>query len=400
MISEKINEILKINESYEMPEAMMNMLLSQDKDKILSQIANNYDFSKDDFRDYFQTEHGDREKYKQDYTPDCICTLLSKLIQNKQTFTDVCSGTGALSISMINSETKEISCEELSGRAIPVLICNLALRNVNAIVKQKNIITDKVDNIFVLSHGEKFSNITKSDKEPEEKSNLFISNPPYSLGWEQKRDSRFTGYDLPPSSKADYVFVIDVINRLACNGEAFFILPHGILFRGQKEGKIRQTIVENNLLDAIIGLPDNMFLNTNIPVCIFCLKKNKNTKDVFFINAAQDFEKNGKQNFMSDAQIKKIVDVYKNRTNIDNFSKVVTKENIIDNDYNLNISRYIEDRQNKEEIDLSKEIIDLININNDIKNINKEISNILKEIHGDNQYENNAKQLIRWLEND
>lgn len=400
MISEKINEILKINESYEMPEAMMNMLLSQDKDKILSQIANNYDFSKDDFRDYFQTEHGDREKYKQDYTPDCICTLLSKLIQNKQTFTDVCSGTGALSISMINSETKEISCEELSGRAIPVLICNLALRNVNAIVKQKNIITDKVDNIFVLSHGEKFSNITKSDKEPEEKSNLFISNPPYSLGWEQKRDSRFTGYDLPPSSRADYVFVIDVINRLACNGEAFFILPHGILFRGQKEGKIRQTIVENNLLDAIIGLPDNMFLNTNIPVCIFCLKKNKNTKDVFFINAAQDFEKNGKQNFMSDAQIKKIVDVYKNRTNIDNFSKVVTKENIIDNDYNLNISRYIEDRQNKEEIDLSKEIIDLININNDIKNINKEISNILKEIHGDNQYENNAKQLIRWLEND
>lgn len=400
MISEKINEILKINESYEMPEAMMNMLLSQDKDKILSQIANNYDFSKDDFRDYFQTEHGDREKYKQDYTPDCICTLLSKLIQNKQTFTDVCSGTGALSISMINSETKEISCEELSGRAIPVLICNLALRNVNAIVKQKNIITDKVDNIFVLSHGEKFSNITKSDKEPEEKSNLFISNPPYSLGWEQKRDSRFTGYDLPPSSKADYVFVIDVINRLACNGEAFFILPHGILFRGQKEGKIRQTIVENNLLDAIIGLPDNMFLNTNIPVCIFCLKKNKNTKDVFFINAAQDFEKNGKQNFMSDAQIKKIVDVYKNRTNIDNFSKVVTKENIIDNDYNLNISRYVEDRQNKEEIDLSKEIIGLININNDIKNINKEISNILKEIHGDNQYENNAKQLIRWLEND
>src|SRR5574344_305463 len=400
MISEKINEILKINESYEMPEAMMNMLLSQDKDKILSQIANNYDFSKDDFRDYFQTEHGDRKKYKQDYTPDCICTLLSKLIQNKQTFTDVCSGTGALSISMINSETKEISCEELSGRAIPVLICNLALRNVNAIVKQKNIITDKVDNIFVLSHGEKFSNITKSDKEPEEKSNLFISNPPYSLGWEQKRDSRFTGYDLPPSSKADYVFVIDVINRLACNGEAFFILPHGILFRGQKEGKIRQTIVENNLLDAIIGLPDNMFLNTNIPVCIFCLKKNKNTKDVFFINAAQDFEKNGKQNFMSDAQIKKIVDVYKNRTNIDNFSKVVTKENIIDNDYNLNISRYVEDRQNKEEIDLSKEIIGLININNDIKNINKEISNILKEIHGDNQYENNAKQLIRWLEND
>jgi type I restriction enzyme M protein len=187
---------------------------------------------------------------------------------------------------------------------------------------------------------------------------------------------------------------------LACNGEAFFILPHGILFRGQKEGKIRQTIVENNLLDAIIGLPDNMFLNTNIPVCIFCLKKNKNTKDVFFINAAQDFEKNGKQNFMSDAQIKKIVDVYKNRTNIDNFSKVVTKENIIDNDYNLNISRYVEDRQNKEEIDLSKEIIGLININNDIKNINKEISNILKEIHGDNQYENNAKQLIRWLEND
>lgn len=400
MISEKINEILKINESYEMPEAMMNMLLSQDKDKILSQIANNYDFSKDDFRDYFQTEHGDREKYKQDYTPDCICTLLSKLIQNKQTFTDVCSGTGALSISMINSDTKELSCEELSGRAIPVLICNLALRNVNAIVKQKNIITDKVDNIFVLSHGEKFSNITKSDKEPEEKSNLFISNPPYSLGWEQKRDSRFTGYDLPPSSKADYVFVIDVINRLACNGEAFFILPHGILFRGQKEGKIRQTIVENNLLDAIIGLPDNMFLNTNIPVCIFCLKKNKNTKDVFFINAAQDFEKNGKQNFMSDAQIKKIVDVYKNRTNIDNFSKVVTKENIIDNDYNLNISRYVEDRQNKEEIDLSKEIIGLININNDIKNINKEISNILKEIHGDNQYENNAKQLMRWLEND
>jgi valyl-tRNA synthetase len=120
-------------------------------------------------------------------------------------------------------------------------------------------------------------------------------------------------------------------------------------------------------------------------------------------HSAIDFEMYEKQKAKNDpiGFIQVIdVDVYKNRTNIDNFSKVVTKENIIDNDYNLNISRYVEDRQNKEEIDLSKEIIGLININNDIKNINKEISNILKEIHGDNQYENNAKQLIRWLEND
>lgn len=400
MTTEVLNKLLNIKESFEMPEALFKMLLSDNKNAFLSEIAKSYDFTKDDFRDYFQLEHGDRVNLKQDYTPDCVCNLLCGLVGKTDMVTDVCSGTGALSMSFINNGAKNIICEEFSARAIPVLLCNLVLRNINAIIRQKNVITRDVITEYHLIASDKYSDIKISNETSTDKISVLISNPPYSMNWIQKRDERFTGYDLPPASKADYVFILDGLNRLDDSGRSFFILPHGVLFRGQSEGKIRQTLIENNLIDAVIGLPNNLFLNTGIPVCILCLKKNREPKDILFIDAQNLFEKNGKQNVMTNCHVEKIIDAYRNRRNVEKLCSVVSLEKIEYNDFNLNIPRYVDTSEEKEKIDLKTEVSDIIQIDEEITKINHELAGMIKNIHGNLDYEQNAEQLVRWLEHD
>lgn len=380
MNAERINNLLGIKESFEMPEALITILMSENKNKFLSEIAKYYDFTRDDFRDYFQTEHGDRDNYKQDYTPDCLCRLMRGLAEEAEEITDVCSGTGALSLAVMAEKTKHINCEELSARAIPVLLCNLALRNVDATVKQRDVITDKTENTYILTKGERYSDIKQGEECAKHKTALIISNPPYSLGWEQKRDPRFLGYDLPPSSKADYVFVLDAVSRLYDGGRAYLILPHGILFRGQSEGKIRQELIDNNLIDAVIGVPDNMFLNTGIPVCIICLHKNRNTKNVLFIDAQRLCEKIGKQNVMTEEHIAKIVDAYKNRKPIEKLCAIASYDKIRANDFNLNIPRYVDSSPEKEKVDFSAIVTELIQTEREIKNNNIGLAKMVREL--------------------
>ena len=199
-IADIINKSLDIKESFGMPTKLLNVLLDEDKkEAFLNFIFAYVDLSKDSFRDYFQSEHSDRDKLKQDYTPNCLCELIARLAPKTNRILDICSGTGALTLGALKIQNIEnIQCEEISSRALPVLICNLALRNLSVIVKQKDILTGKIISVYNLTKGEKFSRIEQADETLKNKFDVVISNPPYSLSWEPKHDNRFDGYEIPP----------------------------------------------------------------------------------------------------------------------------------------------------------------------------------------------------------
>lgn len=182
-----------------------------------------------------------------------------------------------------------------------------------------------------------------------------VSNPPYSQNWNpsgKEMDPRYAGYGIAPKSKADYAFLLHDLYHLKPDGIMNIVLPHGVLFRGGEEGEIRKNLVENNKIDAIIGLPSNIFFGTGIPTIVMVLKQKRTNDDVLIIDASKGFIKEGKNNKLRDSDIKKIVDTFKNRLSIDKYSKVVSRDEIRQNDYNLNIPRYVDSSEKAESWDI------------------------------------------------
>lgn len=183
-----------------------------------------------------------------------------------------------------------------------------------------------------------------------------VSNPPYSLRWEtdgKENDPRFRGYGLAPKSKADYAFLLHCLYHLKPDGAMGIVLPHGVLFRGGTEGAIRKQLIENNQIETIIGLPANLFYNTPIPTLIMILRKNRaNDDSVLFIDASNEFKKEKKQNVLTEDNLKKIFDAVIARKSIDKFAHLATKQEIIENDYNLNIPRYVDTFDEEPEIEI------------------------------------------------
>lgn len=395
--NKKINEILGIKESFELPERLMSILL----DKELRETCFNeflqydFDFLHDCLRDYFQDEHAARSDLKQDYTPDCICDLISLLMPETDRVIDICSGTGTLTIG--TGRNVYFQCEELSRASIPVLLFNLAIRGMNATVLQKNVLTNTVEKAFAVKNNGQYSDIGICTNYNEEKAKVVLSNPPYSLKWEPKKDERFAEYPLAPKKAADYAFVLDGISRLTDDGTAFYILPQGVLYRGNAEGKIRKQLVDNNLIDTIIGLPENLFLNTSIPVFILILKKNRKCKDILFIDASKLFLKGKKQNDMTQEHLEKIADTYWNRRVIEKFSDIATLETIQKNDYNLNIPRFVDTYEPEPVPELSDIIKDIINTELEIRKVNKELVAMLSEIEGDKGYKGTKDEFVKYL---
>lgn len=296
----------------------------------------------------------------------------------------------------------QFQCEELSSRSIPILLFNLSIRGTNGMVLQVDVLKNDILHIYKLVNNGRFSDIEEIEEIEETKFETIISNPPYSLEWQPKQDERFNGYELAPKSKADYAFVLDILYRLKDNGTAFMILPHGVLFRGNQEAKIRQKLIENNLIDSIIGLPNKLFMNTQIPVFILVLKKDRSSKDVLFIDSSKNHISKSKQNDMSEEHINKIIDTFKNRKEIEKYSHLATIEEIIKNDYNLNIPRYVDTFEDETLPDLKNTVLDILKIDEEINECHKQLKNMLEQLEGTTQEENkyyneSIKPLIEWL---
>ena len=222
---------------------------------------------------------------------------------------------------------------------------------------------------------------------------IIVANPPFSLDkWGEKHleNDIYHRFDrgMPPASKGDYAFISHMVaTAKPKSGRVVVIVPHGVLFRGSSEGKIRQAFIEENILDAVIGLPANLFLNVGIPVAFLIFDKsrekggaNENRKDVLFIDASKEFVPGKKQNSLSENHIKKIVDTYKNRREIEKYSHIATFDEIKENDFNLNIPRYVDTFEEEEEIDLAKVKVEIVNLENELQKVQSQMTEYLKEL--------------------
>lgn len=182
-----------------------------------------------------------------------------------------------------------------------------------------------------------------------------VANPPYSQKWDpsdKASDPRFEAYGLAPKGKADYAFLLHNLYHTNDNGIMTIVLPHGVLFRGGEEGEIRRNLIEKNNIDAIIGLPANIFFGTGIPTIIMVLKKKRENSDILIIDASKGFIKDGKQNKLRACDIKRVTDAYIAREDVEKFARKVSKEEIVANDYNLNIPRYVDSSEKPESFDI------------------------------------------------
>lgn len=210
-----------------------------------------------------------------------------------------------------------------------------------------------------------------------------VANPPYSTKWDNDKsklkDPRFSDYGkLAPASKADYAFILHSLYHLNNEGTMAIVLPHGVLFRGAAEGTIRKTLIEKNYLDAVIGLPANLFYGTSIPTTILVFKKNRKNKDVLFIDASKEFEKGKNQNTLSEANIDKIVSTYVKREDVEKYAHVASLDEIKENDFNLNIPRYVDTFEEEEPVDLDEVKKLLAQDDEEIKQLEAEIAEQLK----------------------
>lgn len=228
----------------------------------------------------------------------------------------------------------------------------------------------------------------------EERFEAIVANPPFSAQWSAHQtfmnDDRFSQYGrLAPSSKADYAFITHMIYQLADNGTMATVMPHGVLFRGGAEGHIRQYLIKDkNYLDAVIGLPANLFYGTSIPACILVFKKcRKNPDDILFIDASQHFVKGKNQNKLGADDIAKIIETYEQRKNEEKYSYVATLKEVAENDYNLNIPRYVDTFEEEEPIDLAEVTNQIKKIDHDMIDIDQKITSHCKELDIDSPFE-------------
>ena len=346
MNSEHINSIFGITESYQLPDKLMSILFDRIKSKAIFEqfMSIGESLDHDWFTEYFEEEHSNKSKMAQDFTPKELCELLNVVSGRADVIADVCAGTGGLSISAWNqNKWASFICYELSERAIPLLLFNLAIRNIAAKICRTNLLTGEIFECYQTIKGEMFANVEMLDTWEDEQVDVVISNPPYSLKYNPKADDRFSNLkEMLPSNFADFVFVAFAMRLLNDTGKAVFILPHGVLFRSNKERLFRKMLIDNAIIKSVIGLPDKLFINTDIPTCIIELKKDGIQSGILFIDAKKECEKSGKKNIIRDDHLKKITSAYKMRANIDRFAYVATLNEIIENDYNLNIPRYVD----------------------------------------------------------
>lgn len=260
--------------------------------------------------------------------------------------------------------------------------------------QEKNPTTFNLARMNMLLHGVKYKDFTiengdtlEADAFPDREFDAVVANPPFSAQWSAAEkfnsDDRFSKAGaLAPKSKADYAFILHMIHHLNDGGTLACVAPHGVLFRGNAEGKIRRYLIENkNYIDAIIGLPPNIFYGTGIPTCILVAKKCRKEDDsILFIDASREFEKVKTQNKLRPEHIRKIVDTYRNRTEIEKYSHLASLQEIADNDYNLNIPRYVDTFEEEEEIDIKAVMAEIKELEAKRSELDAQIEVYLREL--------------------
>jgi len=248
------------------------------------------------------------------------------------------------------------------------------------------------DTEFEIYHGDTLNNdwdmLRETNPAKMPKFDAVVANPPFSYRWEPteslSEDARFKNYGLAPKSAADFAFLLHGFHYLKDEGVMAIILPHGVLFRGGAEERIRTKLIRDGHIDTVIGLPANLFYSTGIPVCILVLKRCKKPDDVLFINASgpENFTKGKRQNYMTDEHIARIVNTYRERPEkpIERYARRVEMNEIAANGYNLNISRYVSTAQDEVEIDLTATHAELVSIENDIRTAAAKHNAFLKEL--------------------
>ena len=379
-ILQRIMKELNIREVHEIPTALTKALLDSNTCSVLLKAIKPY-YSYEALLAEFEEHSADRKNYMQDYTPQCVLDIIGGITTGGDV-RDVCAGIGGLSLAKFKADnTVILRLEEYSKNAIAFMLLNLLMANIDAEVVEKNVLTNEELAYYrVESAISGFGRVAKVEMLGSKKYNTVISNPPYSQSWAPQMDERFEGYKLAPKSKADFAFILDGIHSLNATGIAAFILPHGVLFRGQAEGDIRRKLIDDNLLDAVIGLPSNLFTNTSIPVCILVFKKNRANTDILFIDAQKDFVKHKNKNVMTAEQVEKVIKAYKERADIERYSSNVSVSTILDNDYNLNIPRYIDSFEPEEIPDAVQLAKDLNEINRESRTLGLEIAEMLKQL--------------------
>ena len=297
------------------------------------------------------------------YTPHEVSLLMSDIIaehlkdRNEIKIYDPCSGSGSLLITIGKSVSKHLEdrdsikyyAQELKENTYNLTRMNLVMRG----IKPDNIVVRNGDTLE--EDWPYFDDTDPSGTYDPLYVDAVTSNPPYSQKWSpsgKDTDERFAEYGLAPKGKADYAFLLHDLYHVKPNGIMTIVLPHGVLFRGGEEGEIRKKLIEKNKIDAIIGLPANIFFGTGIPTIIMVLKPRKDNDDVLIIDASKGFTKEGKNNKLRSCDIKKITDAIKERKDIDKYCKVVSRDEIRNNDYNLNIPRYVDSSEKSESWDI------------------------------------------------
>ncbi len=386
MNREAILEICDVKEVFEVPQTLIKKLLSPEQSDLLNRIAAIYgDMQLDQFRDFFQEEGADRKKLKQDYTPDGVAELLARVSVSGKSIADICAGTGSLTIQYLNyhPDVEFVRCEEFSSKVIPFLLINLAIRKIDAEVIHGDSLTQERFAVYAVKDGV----ISQIDKPSDRKVDVVISNPPYSMPWTPISDERFDLYGLAPRTKADFAFLLHGFHQLEDGGSMSLILPHGVLFRANSEGAIRQQLLKHGVIDTIIGLAPNLFLNTGIPVAILLLKKGREKKDVFFVDAKDEFTRGKAQNSLDVEHIKKIVSVVSLRMTTERFSYKADLEEIVENGFNLNIPRYVDTFIPEEVQPLGKILRELIEIDKEISETEREFARLFGELVATNPTE-------------
>lgn len=332
---------------------------------------------------WFASETG--KKAGEFYTPQAVSKILTRIAiqgqEDKQGLSvyDPCMGSGSL---LLNAKkyAKHSQYIKYYGQELNTSTYNLARMNMFL----HGVVADNQK----LRNGDTLDGDWPTGEETD--FHMVLMNPPYSAKWSAAagflQDERFSDYGvLAPKSKADYAFLLHGLYHLKSSGTMAIVLPHGVLFRGAAEGKIREKLLRSGNIYAVIGLPANLFYNTSIPTCIIVLKKHRDGRDVLFIDASKKFNKGKKQNEMTDEHIEEVINLYNKRESVEKEAFLASFEDIEKNDFNLNIPRYVDTFEKEEEVDITALLTEMKKTDEEIEQAENEFLSLLKELTSDDE---------------